>query len=395
MIGICGYLLALGDQGPTGSIFLWAYDHVPFFALMREPQKFLMLLALAFAVLFGWGVERFAWAEYFKSRFARVSMVAVVGIALPLGYTANIFGGLGGQVGLSSVPNSYQQANTLMGSGVGNVLYLPWHLYMDYPFTNGRVVSNIGSDEFSRRVISGDNVEAEDVESQSTSPRSAFLERLFEDGNSVSNFGLLIAPLGVQYVVLAKTVDWSSYEWLGEQRDLTLILDSSSLEVWRNDDYAGVGWRTPTLESVPNTSALLTMAKFDRLAGRVQVMGATGFGKSVPPPLKSEVPPMALPNYSFGIRELSPVAYRIDPGASGWVAVDAPFQRGWTFDGRAAIKSAEGTVIVRVGAKGGMLVFSPWRLVKLGYVLSAMTFLVLLCLVVLERRKQGRRRGSD
>lgn len=56
--GIAGYFLALGDQGPTGPLFRWAYFHVPFFALIREPQKFLMLTALALAVFFGWGVER-------------------------------------------------------------------------------------------------------------------------------------------------------------------------------------------------------------------------------------------------------------------------------------------------------------------------------------------------
>ena len=57
-IGVAGYFLALGNQGPTGGLFSWAYVHLPFFSIMREPQKFLMLLALAYAVLFGWGVER-------------------------------------------------------------------------------------------------------------------------------------------------------------------------------------------------------------------------------------------------------------------------------------------------------------------------------------------------
>src|SRR6202044_358457 len=58
LIGIAGYFLALGDQGPTGALFRWAYFHVPFFDVMEEPQKFLMLTALAYAVFFGWGVQR-------------------------------------------------------------------------------------------------------------------------------------------------------------------------------------------------------------------------------------------------------------------------------------------------------------------------------------------------
>ena len=55
-VGVSGFFLALGSQGPTGGLFTWSYNHIPFFAIMREPQKFLMLLALAYAVLFGWGV---------------------------------------------------------------------------------------------------------------------------------------------------------------------------------------------------------------------------------------------------------------------------------------------------------------------------------------------------
>ena len=63
-IGFVGFFLALGDQGPTGWLFLWAYDHVTFFALMREPQKFVMLLALSYAVFFGWGVGHLASSNF-------------------------------------------------------------------------------------------------------------------------------------------------------------------------------------------------------------------------------------------------------------------------------------------------------------------------------------------
>src|SRR5205823_3961582 len=53
--GSIGYLLALGDQGPTGAIFRWLVTHVPGFEVMREAQKFIVLVALAYAVFFGFG----------------------------------------------------------------------------------------------------------------------------------------------------------------------------------------------------------------------------------------------------------------------------------------------------------------------------------------------------
>jgi hypothetical protein len=394
-IAVSGFFLALGSQGPTGSLFQWTYDHVPFFALMREPQKFLMLFVLALAVLFGWGVERFSSADFSKSNIVRIVGVVVVGIALPLGYTANIFDGLGGQIALSSVPPSYQLADKLMGSGAGNILYLPWHLYMSYPFTNNRVVTNIGPGEFRRTVISGDNVESGNSESQSTSPRSAFLQQLFADSHNVRNFGLLVAPLGVQFVVLAKTVDWKRYAWLRDQKDLKVILDSPSLEVWRNIDYSGVGWRASVLTSVTGTSALISGARFDNIAGRALVLQDAGVRNSVPLPLKSHETPSSSTTRGTTVRELSPVAYRIEPGTAGWVTVDVPYQRGWTFDGRSAKPSAVGTLLVRVGTKRGVLLFTPWRLVRLGYLISGLTFLVLLCLIIFEDYLRGWRRGAN
>ena len=104
-----------------------------------------------------------------------------------------------------------------MGNGQGRALYLPWHLYMAYPFTwptpftDGQVVANLGPTSSRRQVISGYNVQVGSVEAQSTSPRSAYMARLLAEGCHLRGFGALVAPLGVKYVVLAKAVDWKSY----------------------------------------------------------------------------------------------------------------------------------------------------------------------------------------
>jgi hypothetical protein len=395
-VGGVGYVLALGDQGPTGGLFLWAYDHVPFFAIMREPQKFLMLLALAYSVLFGWGVERLSQVEISPSRFGAVATAAVVGVVLPLGYTATIFDGLAGQIASSPLPAAYQRADALMGTGVGNVLYLPWHIYMEYPFTNGRVVANVAPTSFERNVISGDNVEANDIETQSTSPRSAYLQELFANGTKFSEFGALVAPLGVKYVVLAKAVDWSSYSWLKDQKDLKLVLNNSSLEVWLNLAYVGVGDRVKKLTSVSSFSGLLTLAKFNELgAGAVvskrESTSSSNSPVAAPPSSASSGNSATTP----AVRQLSPIAYRIAPGTPGWVTDEATYQRGWSLNGQSASATVEGTVLVRVGAQGGVLQFTPWGMVRLGYTLSAGVFVALALVLVVEPRRRGRVRRRD
>src|SRR5258708_456657 len=47
--GVVGYFLALGSQGPTGGLFRFAYGHIPGFLMIREPDRFSVLVALASA----------------------------------------------------------------------------------------------------------------------------------------------------------------------------------------------------------------------------------------------------------------------------------------------------------------------------------------------------------
>ena len=385
LVGVAGYFLALGDQGPTGPLFRWTYDNVPFFAVMREPEKFLMLLALAYAAGLGWGVERLAAgaagqrvpapgssmssatapgeleagiatavardgapdqpAPPDRRRWRPTWTAAAVGLLLPLAYTPTIFDGLAGQIAPSTLPAAYAQADALMGTGQGKVLYLPWHLYEAQPFTAGRVIATIGPTAFRRQVIAGDNVQVGSVQTESTSLRSAYIQQLLDHGPSLHHFGARVAPLGVAYVVLAHTVDWPTYRWLDFQSDLRPVLADGTLQVWRNLAYVGAGQRT----------------------------GARGT-----------------------VRELSPVAFAAPPGSRGTVVVDAAYQLGWVFDGRPGHPTPDGTVRFAVdSAAGGVAQFAPWGQVRLGYELSLGSVLLLAIAVLADRHRTGRRRARE
>jgi hypothetical protein len=375
LAGAAGYFLALGSQGPTGPLFRWAYFNLPFFQVMREPQKFLMLTALAYAVFFGWGVERLA--RPVASAKGAALAAGAAGVALPLLYCPTIFWGLAGQVSPSPLPASYHKLDALMGEGQGRVLYLPWHLYMAYPFTGGRVVANLGPSSFRRPVVSGDNVQIGSVETQSTSPRSAYIGRLLAAGPHLEGFGALVAPLGVRYVVLAKAVDWKSYSWLGHQRDLRLVYDSPSLEAWANLAYSGIGQRVARPETFQSFQELLARAGASP-AGAQAVAGGPG-GR-----------------LGGLVQEISPVAYRVPPGRPGWVTVDTNYQEGWYLDGKPAVPTAEGTMMFPAGAAGGVVRFRPWGLAKLGYGLSSGAFVVVAAAVGWGRRREKTRgRGTS
>ena len=382
LAGAAGYFLALGDQGPTGPLFRWAYFNLPFFQVMREPQKFLMLTALAYAVFFGWGAERLARPD--ASAKKTVVAAGLAGVALPLLYCPTIFWGLAGQISPSTVPASYHKVGSLMGDGPGRVLYLPWHLYMAYPFTGGRVVANLGPSLFRRPVISGDNVQVGSVETQSTSPRSAYVARLLAEGPQLGDFGALVAPLGVKYVVLAKAVDWKRYGWLGHQGDLRLVYDSSSLEAWANLAYAGIGGRVARPLRLGSFQGLVARAA-DGGAGGLNA-GAVVVGPQAPAGRGRPAGGAGVARAGL-VRQISPVAYRVPPGRPGWVTVDTTYQEGWYLRGQAAVPTAEGTMMFPVGAAGGVARFRPWGLAKWGYALSSGAFALVAVAVLWDWRR--------
>ena len=341
LVGIFGLFLSLGTQGPTGALFSFLYNNLSFFQLMREPQKFLMLWVLCLSVFFAFGAERIV--SIVKSKLMQRFAALVLCVGLPIAYTPTIFCALNNQIALSSVPTEYTNANTLMGVGQGQILYLPWHIYMSYQFANNRVIANIASGVFSRAVITGDNVESGGVKTQSTSARSSYLEGLYARGSLINDFGTKVAPLGVQYVVFTKNADWESYSWLNKQSDLKLISDNAALMIWENTAF--------------NSS------------------NASGTVKGV---------------YSAGHRifEQSPVSYEISSGKPGIVTTDIPYQKGWTFNGAQTSPSSQGLVQVTVGEHGGALRFAPWNAVLVGYIISGSMVLALVTTVFLGKRNR-------
>ena len=65
-----------------------------------------------------------------RQRVARIATAALA-MALPLAYTPNLLGGLGGQVKGSELPSSWSVAARLAGRAT--VLFLPWHEYSPPP----------------------------------------------------------------------------------------------------------------------------------------------------------------------------------------------------------------------------------------------------------------------
>ncbi len=327
--GVVGYFLALGSQGPTGGLFRLAYEHVPGFVVMREPDKFAVLVALAYAYGFGWGI---AWLmSRSRQRVAQV-MPAALAIVLPLAYTPNLLGGLGGQVTASELPRSWSVAARLAGQDT--VLFLPWHEYFPTPFTGKRVIANPAAFYFAGTVLTSENpgpgysFAAED-------PEHVFLDKLLGPPVDLRRTRAALADLGVKYVVLAKVADWRDFARVADAPGIRLVYSSPSLDLF----------------SVKPTAR---ETRDDRR-----------------------------------VRSLDPVDYRIFPGHPGVVALPVPFAQGWTIDGHPAARLADGQAGVLAPAGGGVAHYGPTGGVLASEIGSLAAALAVAVVAFLERRRRA------
>lgn len=141
------------------------------------------------------------------------------------------------------------------------------------------------------------------------------------------------------------------------------------------------------LTSVSGFSGLLALAGSNELgAGAVVTSRGTKSSSNSSVTVPKGQTPGGPSTKLHAVQQLSPVAYRIASGTPGWVTIDAPYQQGWSLNGQSA--TAEGTVLVRVGADGGVLRFTPWAMVRLGYILSAGVFVALAEFLAVDRRRR-------
>jgi hypothetical protein len=389
-LGLLGLDLALGDVGATGGAFSWVFRNVGAFRIMREPQKFLALVALAYAWGFGEGLE--AIMRKAGGTAGKV-LVVVLLLIVPCVYTFRMFWGFSGYVRPSHYPTSWAEANSRMGDGHGKILALPWHQYLPVPWAQERVVSNPMPSYFSRETIAGDNAELGGLETQSRTARSRYLEFLFSVGPQTRSFGNLVGPLDIQYILLDKVLDWQEYGWLRQQSDLRLVKEWPDLVLFENLTPVARVYSPGGRLEVHDWGELVGVAARERLVDYAIRAEHAGPG------------PIRMPNgkltrgLSRSLRPSAACPVRYDIGvlqAGATVVLSEPFDDRWMSSGGRAIANMGVTNLLILGAaQDGVLRYGRWTLVRTGYVASGAGALLLLgvALYLQIRGQEGGRSG--
>jgi hypothetical protein len=212
---------------------------LPFFSGFREPQKFVVLVALAYAFFAGQGVNALFGRYGHSEQWARQSAVLIVALLLPALLTPTMFWGFGGQLRARQYPPAWTAMNNRLDQDNSsyNVLFLPWHLYMYYDFV-GRIIASPSTSYFDKPMIASNQMELKGASPTSTDARKTLLSNvLLPQASKGTRLGTQLAPLHIKYILLDKDDDYRKYAYLDGQTDLHLLVNNTHFLLYQNMAY--------------------------------------------------------------------------------------------------------------------------------------------------------------
>jgi hypothetical protein len=325
----------------------------------------------------------------FAHRNAQRVLIAGFAILIPCAYGFTTFWGFHGYAAPSEYPASWAQADQLMGTGDQPVLALPWHLYLDFSWTQGRTVVNPMASYFRRPVISGDNIEAGDIDTESSDPRSSYLEYLFSVGSETTHLGRLLAPLGIRYVLLAKTDDWKDYSFMDTQSDIRAVRNWGDLTLFENTEPAPLASAPTATVTVDTWGDVVGLAQETSLTDYYIVVRNPGPGPIREQALGAPAPSSAPPEVTVQ----SPVQATVHTTtASQRLVVAEPFDSSWSASGQPASEELGALVGFNDVPAGAVdVTYGRWPVVRDAYIASGAVVLLLSALMAAPVARRRRR----
>lgn len=294
---VVALILGAGASGPGSSLFEWMFQNIPFFTGMRDSQKFVALLVLAYAYLGGLGIQDFI--NDIKSpgngRWKRVYIgVVVLALATPIIYTFPMLTGFDGQIKPTDYPDEWYEMNEFLEKNAGDsqILFFPWHQYMDFSWVpnSDKRIANPAPVFFSTPVIQGDNEEIGCIYSQTDKPVSKYVEYLFGLGldpgeqKNFTNLGELLIPLNVKYILVTKEVDWKYYDDIMlRQRDLELVIENDYFKVYENKQSVSRSYSVDKVVYISDLEDFLKRSETEDISSAVYIIDENRVGETYEP----------------------------------------------------------------------------------------------------------------
>ena len=199
MIGVG--LALLSAMAPA---FFVSITEIPGGGLLRDAQKLLAPLAMLIAVLASTGIGRLV--EKVADRAVAVSLI-VLTVVIPIATMPDLAFGASGRVSSVEYPSDFESVREQLGSGVGDVITLPWAAFRNFGWNQHRTVLDPLPRFLARSVVAdhtllvGRDGFVESVGGDD--PRAAQVGSRLAAGEALTSFG---PQMGIEYAVLAHDV---------------------------------------------------------------------------------------------------------------------------------------------------------------------------------------------
>ncbi len=241
-------------------------------AAVREGHRLLPLALLPLHLAAGHGAA----AAARRWRGVAGDLAGMLPAALALVLAAPALWGLGGALEPVRWPEEWRAARSVVERDAGPVVVLPWHLYLDVSWADGRRLLNPVPLAFGGDVITSSDPELGAAVAERSDPREALVADLVERSASGSSIAGDLAELGVRWVVLMHEVDWEDHRTLLLDPGLETIVDGPTLTLLEVRGWPGaaVGADGTTVGHHPLHAALASL----EAGGPVTVHRAGGWG---------------------------------------------------------------------------------------------------------------------
>jgi hypothetical protein len=364
-------VLAMGRSfPPTEPMARLLFERVPGYGIYREPQKWVAVLSLSYAVFAAVGFDSVARVLERRKRVLR--HVVAVAVVLPLVATSVMLWGFGGRVHNSQFPDDWTRAEELIKGRPGNVMAMPWNLYQPTSFAGERTIANPSPHFFSLPTLISDDAQlyVRD-DTPPPDPRDEYVRAVVNRRGEIRYFGHLVAPLGVRYVVLANIADYRTYQWLHRQDDLMPLHTGEELTLFENEAWPGSTYGLEDGDENTSLTDILTSAEGQRLAAEQLV--------------ESDIDAATSPLPGPGVMEAAPGWDRVQPRDTPITGTDKSCVDGWRLGSEEAVCHLGGVAAFsNPGTEVNL--WRPGVFVQLSaYVLSVIAGVVLWRLIARER----------
>lgn len=201
----------------------------------REPQKFVALVAVSYALFAGLGAGAILGRVKKSKNEVIFAIVAVPILLLPVAFTPTMFWGFSGQLAPRQYPADWFAMNKRLNQDKSEfkVLFLPWHLYTHFPFA-GRVVVNPADKFFDKPTIISNELEFGGAAPTFPDNDKETISHILKAAPTSTNLGAQLADLDIKYILLAKNYDYKTYDYLQSQTDVVLVAETPNLRLYRS-----------------------------------------------------------------------------------------------------------------------------------------------------------------